>query len=180
AHTTPVLVERPTKQHELFPDIAVNGGAAHVLWWDSRNDSSCATALTCAQQPIGNTADKRVVQDALDTYATNFHTDTGPTGAAATRLSTVSTNPNFEQFDGRQVPFAGDYLWIDSVGSRTYGVWTDWRDTVPGSDARETSGAGAEPNEGADVMQCRASATAGDTCPRAGGLDQNIYGDQAP
>ena len=37
-----------------------------------------------------------------------------------------------------------------------------------------------EPNEGADVLQCRVSATAGDTCPRAGGLDQNIYGDLAP
>lgn len=180
AHTTPVLVDRPTKQHQLFPDIAVNGGTAHVLWWDSRNDSSCHSALTCAQQPIGNTADRQVVQDALDTYATAFPTSTGPTGAAATRLSTVSTNPNFEQFDARQVPFAGDYLWIDSVGSRTYGVWTDWRDTVPGTDARETSGEGAEPAEGADVLQCRASATAGDTCPRAGGLDQNIYGDQAP
>ena len=180
AHTAPALVDQPTKQHQLFPDIAVNGGTAHVLWWDSRNDSSCDSARTCAQQPIGNTADRRVVQDALDTYATTFPAGSGPTGAAATRLSTVSTNPNFEQFDNRQVPFAGDYLWIDSVGTRTYGAWTDWRDTVPGTDARETSGPGAEPDEGADVMQCRASASAGDTCPRAGGLDQNIYGDQAP
>jgi hypothetical protein len=179
-HTSPVLVDPPTKQHELFPDIAVNGGTAHVLWWDSRNDSSCSSARTCAQQPIGNTADRQVVQDALDTYATSFPTSTGPTGGASTRLSTVSTNPNFEQFDGRQVPFAGDYLWIDSVGSRTYGAWTDWRDTVAGTDARETSGTGAEPNEGADVKQCRTGATAGDTCPRDGGLDQNIYGDQAP
>ena len=97
------------------------------------------------------------------------------------RLSDVSTNPNFEQFAGRTVPFAGDYLWIDSVGTRTYGVWTDWRDTVPGVDAREVAVDGtAEPNEGADVRQCRATATAGDTCPRAGGLDQNIYGDLAP
>ena len=71
-------------------------------------------------------------------------------------MSDRSTNPNFEQFDGRSVPFAGDYLWIDSVGSRTYGVWTDWRDTVPGTDARETAAdGGAEPGEGADVLQCR-------------------------
>jgi hypothetical protein len=179
-HTTPVLVERPTKQHQLFPDIAVNAGIAHVLWWDSRNDSSCADATACARQPIGNTADRHVVQDALDTYATSFPVSDGPSGSSV-RLSNVSTNPNFEQFAGRTVPFAGDYLWIDSVGTRTYGVWTDWRDTVPGTDARETTADGTpEPNEGADVKQCRATSTAGDTCPRAGGLDQNIYGDLAP
>jgi hypothetical protein len=179
-HTTPVLVDRPTKQHQLFPDIAVNGSTAHVLWWDSRNDSSCADATACAAQPIGNTADRHVVQDALDTYATAFPLASGPSGSSV-RLSDMSTNPNFEQFAGRTVPFAGDYLWIDSVGTRTYGVWTDWRDTVPGTDVRETTEDGtAEPSEGADVKQCRATPATGDTCPRAGGLDQNIYGDLAP
>jgi hypothetical protein len=183
-HTTPVLVNRPTKQHQVYPDIAVNAGTAHVLWWDSRNDSSCATAVACAKQPIGNTADRQVVQDALDTYATAFPITTGPTGGAI-RMSDVSTNPNFEQFDGRTVPFAGDYLWIDSVGTLTYGTWTDWRNTVPGTDQRETTDDGtAEPNEGADVKQCRTllapDTWSGDTCPRAGGLDQDIYGDLAP
>jgi hypothetical protein len=181
AHTAPVLVDRPTKQHQLFPDIAVNGGTAHVIWWDTRMDSSCTTAATCAAQPIGNTGDKHVVQDALDTYAKAFPSASGPGSAAAVRLSDQSTNPNFEQFGGRTVPFAGDYLWVDSVGSTTFSTWTDWRDTVPGSDARETPVAGTpEPAEGADVLQCRATPTAGDTCPRAGGLDQNIYGDLAP
>ena len=37
---------------------------------------------------------------------------------------------------------------------------------------------------GADVLQCRtlrAGGTwTGDTCPRAGGLDQDIYGDHTP
>ena len=183
-HTTPVLVNRPTKQHQVYPDIAVNAGTAHVLWWDSRNDSSCATPVACAQQPIGNTADRHVVPDALDTYATSFPTATGPTGGAV-RMSDVSTNPNYEQFDGRTVPFAGEYLWIDSVGTLTYGTWTDWRNTVPGTDQRETSeGGAAEPNEGADVKQCRhlvaPDTWSGDTCPGAGGLDQDIYGDLAP
>lgn len=27
------------------------------------------------------------------------------------------SNPNFEQFDNRQVPFGGDYLWITSPGN---------------------------------------------------------------
>ena len=180
-HTAPVLVDTPTKQHQLFPDVAVNAGTAHVIWWDSRKDSSCATAAECARQPIGNTADKRVVQDALDVYAKAFSLTAGPGAASAVRVTDTSSNPNFEQFGGRTVPFAGDYLWVDSVGSTTFTTWTDWRDTVPGSDARETPVAGTpEPGEGADVLQCRATPTSGDTCPRDGGLDQNIYGDLAP
>jgi hypothetical protein len=179
-HTAPVLVDRPTKQHQIFPDIAVNRGTAHVLWWDSRRDSSCANATACARQPIGNTADRHVVSDALDTFARAFPVANGPAASTSVRLSDTSTNPNYEQFSDRTVPFAGDYLWIDSVGTKTYGVWTDWRNTVPGTDSRETTETGtAEPTEGADVMQCRVG-TAGDTCPRAGGLDQNIYGDLAP
>jgi hypothetical protein len=179
-HSTPVLVDPPTKQHQLFPDIAVDAGTAHVLWWDSRRDSSCATARQCAARPIGNTADRRVVQDALDTFGKAFPVSGGPSAAAAVRLSDVSTNPNFEQFSDRTVPFAGDYLWVDSVRGTTYGVWTDWRNTVRGVDSREAPVAGtAEPAEGADVAQCRATST-NDSCPRAGGLDQNIYGDRVP
>jgi hypothetical protein len=95
-------------------------------------------------------------------------------------MSDVTTNPNYEQFGGRTVPFAGDYLWIDSKGGVTYGVWTDWRDTVGGVDQRETT----QDELGADACQCRTplpdGSFTGDTCPRAGGLDQNIYGDFAP
>lgn len=180
-HSAPIPADPPTKQHQLFPDLAVNAGTGHLIWWDSRHDTSCATALACAQQPIGNTADRHVAQQALDVYAKAFPLSGGPTAVSATRLTDVSSNPNFEQFGGRTVPFAGDYLWVDSQGSQTFATWTDWRDTVPGTDARETAVTGtAEPNEGADVLQCRATPTAGDTCPRAGGLDQNIYGDHAP
>jgi hypothetical protein len=98
-------------------------------------------------------------------------------------MSDVTTNPNYEQFADRTVPFAGDYLWVDAVGTATYGVWTDWRNTVAGVDQRESAepGGGAE---GADVLQCRTQLSDGsyssDQCPRNGGLDQNIYGDAAP
>jgi hypothetical protein len=71
-------------------------------------------------------------------------------------------------------------LWIDSKGGVTYGVWTDWRNTVGGVDQRETT----QDEVGADVLQCRTTladgSVTGDTCPRAGGLDQDIYGDFAP
>jgi hypothetical protein len=78
------------------------------------------------------------------------------------------------------VPFAGDYLYVSSVGDFAYGVWTDWRNTVAGTDQRESS---EEDNDAADVLQCRTLTDAGwteDTCPRNGGLDQDIYGDYVP
>ena len=99
-----------------------------------------------------------------------------------TRLSTATSNPNYEQFSGRTVPFGGDYLYISSVGTFSYGVWTDWRNTVQGTDPRETP----EDEDAAtsDVKQCRSQNPDGsftrDTCPYAGGLDQNIYGDVTP
>jgi len=182
----PVTLGRPSgagdKGHQLFPDIAVSDGVAHVIWWDSRNDPSCATAAACAARPVGNRANGQVVQDALETYAMAFPLASGPSGSGAA-VSDRAYDPNFEQYAGRTVPFAGDYLWIDSVGGRTFGVWSDWRNVVPGSDPREPA-TGAEPDEGADVKQCRRQlpdgSFTGDTCPRAGGLDADIYGDLVP
>ena len=91
------------------------------------------------------------------------------------------TNGNFEQFDGRRVPFAGDYLWVTAVGSGAYVVWTDWRDTVAGDDPRPFETSETLP-DGFDVHQCRTAADnyASDTCQSAGGKDQNIYGNSAP
>jgi hypothetical protein len=104
------------------------------------------------------------------------------------RVSDVTTNPNYEQFDNRAVPFAGDYLWVTSLGSFAYTTWTDWRNTVPGTDPRESP---EDEDAGTvDVRQCRelrttqtkkgsVSAWSGDLCPHDGGLDQNIYGDKS-
>ena len=50
----------------------------------------------------------------LDVYA--GHAEPGAGRAPAiTRLTDVTSNPNWDQFAGRTVPFAGDYLWIDSA-----------------------------------------------------------------
>ena len=116
---------------------------------------------------------------ALDVFATTS-TDAGRTWAPATQVTDFTSNGNYEQFDGRSVPFGGDYLWISSVGAAAFGTWTDWRDTVAGVDQRETEGS----DDAADVLQCRtrtsSGAFTGDTCPRAGGLDQNIEGAATP
>jgi hypothetical protein len=55
-------------------------------------------------------------------------------------------------------------------------AWTDHRDVAPGTDPRYP----IDGMDGFDVLQCRAANPDGtfgpDTCPNAGGLDQNIYG----
>ena len=85
------------------------------------------------------------------------------------------------QADARALPFGGDYLYISSIGSFAYAVWTDWRDVVAGSDPRE---AGDNDSDAADLHRCRAANPDGtfgaDTCPFEGGLDQNIYGSTSP
>jgi hypothetical protein len=175
SHTTPVLLDNQAVGHQVFPDISADGGVLHALWWDSRNDL-CYSPM----RPIGNCAD-RSTTNSLDVFATSS-TNQGAAWTSATKVTDVASNGNFEQFGGRTVPFGGDYLWITSLGSFSYGVWTDWRNTVPGLDLRE--GTTDTDNDGADVLQCRtktsSGAITGDTCPRAGGLDQNIYGDLTP
>lgn len=174
--STPKLVDRQRRGQQLFPDLSVEGGPLHLLWWDSRNDACYSPA-----RPVGNCADRSLVP-ALDVYATTS-TDRGVTFAPSTPVSDVTTNPNYEQFASRTVPFAGDYLWISAVGDFAYGTWTDWRDTVGGTDSREVDEPDSDTNTG-DVKQCRHllsdGSWSGDTCPRAGGLDQNIYGDTTP
>jgi hypothetical protein len=156
--------------HQLFADVVADSGAVHVMWWDSRNDRCYSPA-----RPVGNCADGTLVPS-LDVYGTTLDLTTlAP--AAITRVTDVTSNPNWDQFAGRTVPFAGDYLWIDSAAGRTFSTWTDYRDTVPGNDPRTADTRG-------DVLQCRTlrqdGTFTGDTCPRAGGLDQNIYGDLSP
>jgi hypothetical protein len=117
---------------------------------------------------------------ALDVYASTSSNAGASWEQPATQVTDFTSNGNYEQFDGRSDPFGGDYLWISSVGSTTFGTWTDWRNTVAGTDQRETEGS----NDAADVKQCRTQTSSvaftGDTCPRAGGLDQNIYGAATP
>jgi hypothetical protein len=181
--TGPTLIDDQATGHQVFPDISADGGVLHALWWDSRNDPCYSV-----QRPIGN-CDNRSTVPSLDVYAA-MSTNAGSTWTNKSRVSDVTTNPNYEQFDNRAVPFAGDYLWVTSLGTTAFGVWTDWRNTVAGTDPRETT---PDPDAGnADVVQCRTSSVAtdkkgnqttvfsGDTCPHAGGLDQNIYGDKTP
>ncbi len=177
--TTPKLIDptdRNTGQgHQFWADVSADGGILHFIWYDSRNDPCYSPT-----RPVGNCANHSVVPS-LDVYASRS-IDGGTTIASSTRLTDVSSNPNFEQFAGRTVPFLGDYIWVSSFGDTSFGTWTDYRNTVAGDDLREADDSDTDP--GADVLQCRTELSdgsiTGDTCPRAGGLDQNIYGDKTP
>jgi hypothetical protein len=182
----PSLVDNQPLGHQVFPDISADGGILHAIWWDSRWDPCYSVAL-----PISNCAN-RTTTSTLAVYAAKS-TDRGVTWTNQTELTDAGkrSNPNYEQFDNRAVPFAGDYLWVSSVGDVSYGVWTDWRNTVQGTDPRETPE--DEDATTADVVQCRVTLTSppdkkgnttkswsSDQCPHAGGLDQDIYGDKTP
>jgi hypothetical protein len=179
-HTTPAVIDDQALGHQIFPDVsadnptATSRGTVHAIWWDSRNDECYSPA-----RPIGN-CDDRSTTASLDAWGAVSH-DFGASWPTSSRLSDVSSNPNYEQFDNRAVPFAGDYLYVSSLDDFAFGTWTDWRDTVAGTDPRELP---EDEDAGtADVHQCREFSEgewSGDLCPHEGGLDQNIYGDLSP
>src|SRR5204862_2593630 len=171
AHTAPAVIDDQDAGHQVFPDISADGGVLHAIWWDSRLDPCYSVT-----RPIGNCANRTTVPS-LDVFGATS-TNAGASWTSKTRVTDVSTNPNYEQFDNRAVPFAGDYLWVTSLADVSYGAWTDWRNTVAGSDPRETE---PDPDAGnADVLQCRTSSVvtdkkgnqttvlSGDQCPHAG------------
>jgi hypothetical protein len=97
------------------------------------------------------------------------------------QLTSRRRRTQFEQFGNRDVPFFGDYNYVDVAGSTVLMTWTDSRETVPGTDPRYDDPAVApdDGTDGFDVLQCRVfagGAWSADRCPNAGGLDQNIFG----
>src|SRR5438067_96934 len=126
AMTTPKLLDNEATGHQLFPDIAADGGVLHALWWDSRNDSCYSAA-----RPVGNCADRRTVPS-LDVFSTSS-SDAGMSWSTPVKLTEVTSNPNYEQFDNRADPFAGDYLYVSSLGNFAYGVWDRLAQHRPGN-----------------------------------------------
>ena len=172
----PALIDDQPSGHQFYPDISADGGVLHAIWYDTRNDPEYS-----ATRPICNDADG-ITYACLDVYGTSS-SDAGDTWATATLLTDEPSNPNYEQYDNRAVPFIGDYTWVTSMGEFAYGTWTDLRDTVQGEDPREAEEGEDADEASADVKQCRElteDGWTGDQCPHDGGLDANIYGDVAP
>jgi hypothetical protein len=170
--TTALVADRPTG-HQFFPDGDALAGRLAVVWQDNSLDPAYSVQL-----PVGNTPSATSSgTDVLDTWAAVSYD--GETFGTPMLASSVSQQPQYEMFGNRNIPFLGDYNWIQLVelgdGSLFgYMTWTDNRDVIPGTDPRE------EVQDGFDVHQCRELLDDGtygpDICPNAGGLDQNIYG----
>jgi len=181
--SSPSRVSIQAKGHQFFPDIDANAGRIHVMWQDSRHDTAHGLTgdyrtvpisnIQVADNPPGSVSTGPGV--GVETFYT-VSTNRGTSFAADQPVSSAGQMPQYEQFGGRDIPFFGDYNSISAVGNTVLIDWTDMRDpaeTKPGTDIRYTNGDGTD---GFDVLQCRANPTAPDTCPNAGGLDQNIFG----
>jgi hypothetical protein len=178
--TGPARVTPGVRGHQFFPDIDANDGRLHLIWQDSRVDSASGPGggdyrtvpianRAVASNPPGSVAAGPAVQ--------SFYASSTNRGGSWTPqlVSTVTQMPQYEQFSDRDLPFFGDYNYISAVRGTVLANWTDQRETRPGTDPRYTNGDGTD---GFDVFQCRPAGDpfGADTCPNAGGLDQNIFG----
>jgi hypothetical protein len=170
--SAPTAIDPQGAGHQWWPNLEFDRatGMLVAVYYDSRSDP-----FYSPNRPPGNKADGTSacgvpappVCDVLNTF---MATSADGVVWSPTQVSSVGHQPEYELFGDRQVPFHGDYLWIDANDGSVFGVWTDHRDVVPGADIREA------PQDGFDVLQCRAAEDELDTCPNAGGLNQNIYG----
>jgi hypothetical protein len=184
--TTPTRIDPQAKGHQFYADIDVDNGVMYAVYHDSRADNASGppgTAGDFRTVPFGNVfvggAAGSVAGIGLETWYSSS-TDGGATWSHA-KASAVTYLQNYEQFGNRDVPFFGDYNYVDVVGSKVLMNWTDSRETVAGTDPRYDDPAVAPDNgtDGFDVLQCRVfsgGAWSADNCPNAGGLDQNLFG----
>jgi hypothetical protein len=168
--STPVKVDNAGGSgHQFFPDVDALDGTLVALWQDNRGPDYSV------QRPIGNTAAATSSGATVGTFAA--YSTNGTTFTPLGMVSSVRQPIQYEMFDARSVPFIGDYNWVSlastAQGISGYMAWTDNRDVIPGTDPRETT------QDGFDVHMCVTvtNGVAGpNTCPNAGGFDQNIYG----
>jgi hypothetical protein len=178
--SAPARIDPQPAGHQFFPDIVADSGQLHVLWQDSRADSATGPDGDFRQVPIANQwvsanpPGSVSAGPAVDTYVATS-TDGGASWPTIAKVSSVTQMPQYEQFGNRDIPFFGDYNYVAASGRTVVGAWTDQRDTLPGTDPRYP----IDGMDGFDVNQCRTFSNgvwSADTCPDAGGLDQNIYG----
>jgi hypothetical protein len=188
--STPARIDPQATGHQLFPDISADSGRLNVLWQDSRADAASGPPTTPSggdfrtvpisnQWVAANPPGAVTAGPGVDSYSA-VSTDGGSSWTVQL-ISSATQMPQYEQFGNRDLPFFGDYNYVAASGATVFGAWTDTRDTVAGTDPRYTNGDGTD---GFDVLQCRSQNPDGswsaDTCPDAGGLDQNIYGSIIP
>lgn len=164
--SVPKLLAPAATGHQFFPWLAASNGRVSAIWYDSQGDPDYATTRAPCNSATGQTSACLNVR-----YASSA--DGGKTFGPSIQVTDTATNPNYEQFGGRLVPFFGDYITVAAQGDTIGAVWTDQRNTIGAAD---TTG----DNDGADVA---GDPETGGTCTSSldacfdgtGGLDQNIY-----
>jgi hypothetical protein len=170
--TDPIKVSDPEEGHAFFPDGDALAGRLAVVWQDSREDFCYSVQLPPANAEHATRCDDPD-GEAVNTYVA-VSTD-GLIFGDAMLASSESQMPQYEMFGAADIPFLGDYNWIQlvEIGDSLFGYmsWTDNRDVVPGDDPRE------DPQDGFDVLNWVENPDGTFTRQfNLGGLDQNIYG----
>ncbi|HEX8983588.1 MAG TPA: sialidase family protein [Ktedonobacterales bacterium] len=164
--SSPALLAPSATGHQFFPYLVASNGRVSAIWYDSRDDANYAATRAPCNSAIGQTTACLNVR-----YAES--SDGGKTWSSSIQVTDTATNPNYEQFGGRLVPFFGDYITVAAQGNTIGAVWTDQRNTVGAVDPNGD-------NDGADVA---GAPETGGTCTSSfsacfdstGGLNQNIY-----
>jgi hypothetical protein len=174
--SAPVKVDPQAAGHQLAPNLEFDKstGTIALVYWDTRSDPSYSPNLPPGNLSGGTNVCGVPASATCNVQNTSVATSNDGVSWSTTQVSSVGHQPNYEMFGNRQIPFHGDYNWVDADGGKIVAVWGDNRDVVPGTDPREAT------QDGFDVLQCRAQNPDGsfgaDTCPNAGGLNQNIWG----
>jgi hypothetical protein len=150
--------------HQFFPWMSASGGVINAVYYDSAGDPDYAASRPPCNNAAGHGSNCLNV-----TYSVSR--DHGQTWAATT-VTSVETNPNYEQFGGRKIPFFGDYIMVSAAAGAVAAAWTDSRDVVAAPAAHNVDGDDVAGDPGAGGS-CTSSF---DSCfDGTGGLDQNIY-----
>ena len=164
--STPAAIDQQPIGHQFFPWINASGGRINAVYYDSRADG----ANYSPTRPPCNTA-SGAGSACLNVWYSES-TDGGATWTHA-KVTDAPTNPNYEQFGGRRIPFFGDYIMVSAVGDAIGTAWTDHRDVVGAPDLtgdKDGDDVAGDPETGG---ACNSSF---DFCfDGTGGLDQNIY-----
>lgn len=175
-------VDPQPKGHQFYSDVDAYAGRLHVVYHDTRSDTATGPPGTVgdfrtipfSNQWVGGAVGSTHTKQGVETWYSRS-TDGGVTWIRQ-RVSGTSYPLNYEQFGNRDSPFFGDYNYVSASASNVLMAWPSGQDVIAGTDPRYTDGNGTD---GFDVLQCRTFANgvwSADTCPDAGGLDQNIYG----
>ncbi|MEO6795542.1 MAG: sialidase family protein [Candidatus Dormibacter sp.] len=165
--SSPAAIDPQGTGHQFFPWINASGGRINAVYYDSSGDPNYSPTRAPCNSATGAGAACLNVHYTSSTDAVTW--------TPAIVVNDTPTNPNYEQFGGRRIPFFGDYIMVSSVGNVIGAVWTDSRNVVPGVDG---TGTDMDNDDVAGDPE-----TVGGTCTSSldacfdgtGGLDQNIY-----